>query len=139
MCPARFFGPTFPKVLDLADWKVKDGRTAAAPVWIPTCLLYKSSGFVPCFLLAQDEFVSTDASLRDGDPLLEEDLIPGLDFYINPTGRLVYTEFFLRKRGYCCGLGCLHCPYGYEGVRGTKPEPEEEQTPPGEASPGGGS
>jgi hypothetical protein len=23
----------------------------------------------------------------------------------------VFTEHFLRQRGYCCGSGCRHCPY----------------------------
>lgn len=29
------------------------------------------------------------------------------------NGRLVFTEVFLRKRGYCCGNRCRHCPYGF--------------------------
>ncbi len=27
---------------------------------------------------------------------------------------LVFTEVFHRKRGYCCGSGCRHCPYSEE-------------------------
>ncbi len=40
-------------------------------------------------------------------PKLEE----GVDFYME-DGLMVLTERFLRKRGYCCGSGCRHCPYG---------------------------
>jgi hypothetical protein len=34
----------------------------------------------------------------------------GVDYYIE-KGYWVFTELFLRKRGYCCGSGCRHCPY----------------------------
>ncbi len=40
-------------------------------------------------------------------------LVEGEDYYIDPeTGLFVMTEAYLRKRGYCCGNGCKHCPYG---------------------------
>lgn len=39
------------------------------------------------------------------------------DYYLNEKGHLVFTASFLKRRGYCCGNGCLHCPYDYEGVR----------------------
>ncbi len=29
---------------------------------------------------------------------------------------MVLTESYLKERGYCCGSGCLHCPYNYEAV-----------------------
>ncbi|MBU6340026.1 MAG: hypothetical protein KGS48_00905 [Bacteroidetes bacterium] len=38
-------------------------------------------------------------------------LVEGEDFYWE-NGFFVFTEKFLRKRGYCCGSGCRHCPYG---------------------------
>ncbi|HXD79775.1 MAG TPA: DUF5522 domain-containing protein [Puia sp.] len=46
-------------------------------------------------------------------------LIEHVDFYYNEAGLMVMTEKYLLERGYCCGNGCLHCPFGYEGV----PEP----------------
>jgi hypothetical protein len=42
------------------------------------------------------------------------------DYYILPDGRLVFTAAYLLKRGYCCGSGCLNCPYDYENVKGTR-------------------
>ena len=37
----------------------------------------------------------------------------GRFFYIDEeSGKTVFTEVFLRRRGYCCGSGCRHCPYG---------------------------
>jgi hypothetical protein len=39
-------------------------------------------------------------------------LIEGEDYY--REGRfVVFTELFLRNRGYCCESGCRHCPWGY--------------------------
>ncbi|MDB6063950.1 MAG: hypothetical protein JWR26_158 [Pedosphaera sp.] len=37
-------------------------------------------------------------------------VLPG-DFYFDAGGLLVFTEAYHRRRGYCCGSGCRHCPY----------------------------
>jgi 23S rRNA (cytidine1920-2'-O)/16S rRNA (cytidine1409-2'-O)-methyltransferase len=37
------------------------------------------------------------------------------DYYLE-GGLMVLTESFLRRRGYCCGSGCRHCPYGHVNV-----------------------
>lgn len=44
-------------------------------------------------------------------------MIEGEDYILLPDGRLVFTAQYLLKRGYCCGNGCLNCPYNYEQVR----------------------
>ncbi|HEY4642679.1 MAG TPA: DUF5522 domain-containing protein [Thermoanaerobaculia bacterium] len=36
----------------------------------------------------------------------------GIDFYFEGP-YMVFTEKFLRERGYCCESGCRHCPYGF--------------------------
>jgi hypothetical protein len=38
-------------------------------------------------------------------------LVEGVDFYFD-DGLMVLTAHFLKNRGYCCGNGCRHCPYG---------------------------
>ena len=38
-------------------------------------------------------------------------LVEGQDYVINAQGLLVFTAHYLRERGYCCGSGCLNCPY----------------------------
>lgn len=40
-------------------------------------------------------------------------LIEGIDFYFE-NGLMVLTAHFLKRRGYCCGNGCRHCPYSKE-------------------------
>jgi len=35
----------------------------------------------------------------------------------------VFTSVYLLKRGYCCGNGCLNCPYDYIKV----PEPKRTE------------
>lgn len=37
--------------------------------------------------------------------------IEGVDYYREPGGRLVFTEEYHLKRGYCCNGRCRHCPY----------------------------
>jgi hypothetical protein len=50
-------------------------------------------------------------------------LIEGEDYYRNEDGFVVLTEKHHLKRGYCCGMGCKHCPYNYEAV----PEPRQSE------------
>jgi len=47
---------------------------------------------------------------------MKQELVEGVDYYLNEEGLLVFTEKFLLDRGYCCGSGCKHCPYNYEAV-----------------------
>jgi hypothetical protein len=51
---------------------------------------------------------------------MKQQLKEGIDYYFNEKGLLVFTGLYLRSRGYCCGNGCLHCPFHYEAV----PEPK---------------
>lgn len=53
------------------------------------------------------EFLSCYAAVVD-EPVPK--LIAGEDYYFE-SGLMVLTESFLRRRGYCCGNGCRHCPY----------------------------
>ncbi|RYY13177.1 MAG: hypothetical protein EOO04_32360 [Chitinophagaceae bacterium] len=42
---------------------------------------------------------------------MEQPLVENIDYYINERGLFVFTELYHKKRGYCCGNGCLHCPW----------------------------
>lgn len=42
---------------------------------------------------------------------IQGDTLDPEDFYME-DGRIVFTAAFHRKRGYCCGSGCRHCPFG---------------------------
>jgi hypothetical protein len=42
----------------------------------------------------------------------KSELVEGEDFY-REGPYIVFTEKFLKKRGYCCESGCRHCPYGF--------------------------
>lgn len=48
-------------------------------------------------------------------------LIEGVHYYLNEEGYVVLTEKYHLEKGYCCGNGCRHCPFGYENV----PEPKK--------------
>jgi hypothetical protein len=48
----------------------------------------------------------------DGDrPPLPFPIVEGVDYYVE-DGRWVFTARYHLRRGYCCGSGCRHCPYG---------------------------
>jgi hypothetical protein len=49
------------------------------------------------------------------------ELTEGEDYYWSAEGYVVLTEAHHRKRGYCCGMGCRHCPFDFEAV----PEPSQ--------------
>ncbi len=47
-------------------------------------------------------------------------LVEGEDYVINAQGLLVFTAKYLLARGYCCGNGCLNCPYGREAFEAAR-------------------
>jgi hypothetical protein len=47
---------------------------------------------------------------------MSELLKEGIDFYYNDQGFIVLTEKYHLEKGFCCGNGCLHCPYDYINV-----------------------
>lgn len=49
-----------------------------------------------------------------------ETTVEGVDYYLDPKGFRVMTEFYLVKRGYCCSNGCKHCPYSPKAVKGNR-------------------
>lgn len=51
---------------------------------------------------------------------MKQPLVEGEHYYWNENGYLVFTEKYHVQRGYCCGMGCKHCPYNYAAV----PEPK---------------
>ena len=52
---------------------------------------------------------------------MKKELVEVVDFYYNEEGYIVLTEKYHLEKGYCCGNGCLHCPYDYSEV----PEPRK--------------
>jgi hypothetical protein len=50
--------------------------------------------------------------------------VEGEDFYWEGP-YIVFTEAWHRKRGYCCGSGCRHCPWKQAAAVVAKPEPEQ--------------
>ena len=55
-------------------------------------------------------------------------LVEGKDFYYNEQGWMVFTRAYHLERGFCCGNGCMHCPFGYVNVK--KPDlnaPEKDK------------
>ncbi|EOR93254.1 hypothetical protein ADIARSV_3583 [Arcticibacter svalbardensis MN12-7] len=40
-------------------------------------------------------------------------LVEKQDFYFNKEGKMVLTQSYHLKRGYCCKNKCIHCPWNY--------------------------
>lgn len=64
-------------------------------------------------------------------------VVEGIDYYFEPGGRMVFTEEYHLRRGYCCNGRCRHCPYRkpiqfdhidivYEKCRNDAPEPRPD-------------
>src|SRR5437588_6854731 len=51
------------------------------------------------------------------------ELVEGEDFY-REGEYIVFTEKYLRERGYCCESGCRHCPYGFKKEESGRPRPQ---------------
>ena len=49
----------------------------------------------------------------------KKEFIQGVDYYLE-EGFVIFTEKFLKERGYCCGNNCRHCPYEPKGIKGNK-------------------
>ncbi|MCA1733212.1 MAG: DUF5522 domain-containing protein [Acidobacteria bacterium] len=63
---------------------------------------------------------------------MESELVEGEDFY-REGPYVVFTEGFLRRRGWCCESGCRHCPWGYRrDQRGDAPVPPSGEDGTGE-------
>ena len=50
-----------------------------------------------------------DAATRAETP--DPKPVEGEDFYLDESGRMVFTAAYHLKRGHCCDSGCQHCPY----------------------------
>ncbi len=56
--------------------------------------------------------------MSDEEASIEESPAEEQDYYMDGP-YLVFTAAYHRRRGFCCGSGCRHCPYR-----------DEPQTPP---------
>ena len=50
----------------------------------------------------------------------QNELTEGYHYYFNAEGNMVFTKQYHLEKGFCCGLGCLNCPYEFKNV----PEPK---------------
>ena len=64
-----------------------------------------------------------------GQELHADACASNLPSYTDPvTGYDVFTADFLRRRGYCCGNGCRHCPYPAAAKPASSPHSQLAQT-----------
>ena len=61
--------------------------------------------------MSVDRGRGTDVEEELDDQAGAEQPLAGKDFYMDGPS-FVFTAAYHLKRGYCCGSGCRHCPYG---------------------------
>ncbi len=69
------------------------------------------------FYFEQTADMNYDENFFDDSITFNDGLVEGRDFYIE-NGYRVMTEYFLKRRGFCCGNGCRHCPYWPKARKG---------------------
>jgi len=47
-----------------------------------------------------------------------DELVEGEDYYLSKQGYRIMTAKYLQQRGWCCGNGCLNCPYQPRALKG---------------------
>jgi hypothetical protein len=58
---------------------------------------------------------------------MKKEFIENIDYY-RENGFIIMTEHFHKKRGYCCGSGCLHCAYEPKHIKNnTTLKPQEDK------------
>ena len=58
------------------------------------------------------KFFKKEAQEKPAPAQKPEPLVENRDYYIE-NGNYVFTEYYHKKRGYCCQNGCRHCAYGF--------------------------
>ena len=56
--------------------------------------------------MSDKKILETKLTAKAADKFVED-----VDYYFDDAGLMILTGHFLRRRGYCCGNGCRHCPY----------------------------
>lgn len=54
------------------------------------------------------------------DKIKKQNKLSSEDYYLTESGLLVFTEEYHKKRGYCCGSKCRHCPFDPLYQKGNK-------------------
>ncbi|MEI6277268.1 MAG: DUF5522 domain-containing protein [Prolixibacteraceae bacterium] len=52
------------------------------------------------------------------DIKFSDGLTNGIDYELSPEGYRIMTRKYLIERGFCCGNGCMHCPYFPKATKG---------------------
>jgi hypothetical protein len=94
-------------------------RTFTNKQWQSTCLAH------PDILLAVAGASAAGWATRSrtrpaGATCLTPPLLEGRDYYLE-NGLYVFTEHYLRQRGFCCTSSCRHCPYGFSPSSDSRP------------------
>lgn len=98
-----------------ARWPALLPPDSDADCLCPSCLQARLRKHIDAFVA--DYLAGKVENLALNHRTDSRELIEGIDYYLE-HGRWVLTAWYHLKRGYCCGSGCRHCPYGHVNVPG---------------------
>ena len=112
-----------PRLVDAFEWVAATlhGAPHLAPANFPVAWLD------PAAVAVTDGQAKASKSIDDEIAEIEEvhrcAVEAGKETYMDPkTGYSVFTQLVAVHRGYCCGSGCRHCPYGHKNVPAKRKE-----------------
>jgi hypothetical protein len=80
----------------------------------PDCLETAIAERIACFVssVTPDNARAVARSLAERGAAQGEP-VEGLDYVLDECGRLVFSKWYLLRRGECCESSCRNCPYGF--------------------------
>lgn len=100
-----------PRLVDALEWLVRYLHQEPA---LEDNFPWEPLGSLPASI---PETASRQALAEDIEEAHEAAVCAGQLSYADPvTGYTVFTKLASFQRGYCCGSGCRHCPYGHFNV-----------------------
>jgi len=99
-----------PRLVDALEWlcSVLTEQPDRSPPDFPVVWLQPGEQAAP---------LAKALDLTEIEEIHRQAVAQGQRHYIDPeTGYTVFTQLFMIDRGWCCGSGCRHCPYGHQNL-----------------------
>ncbi len=78
----------------------------------PDCLKIQTMSQIVAYMFDLTEERKQQIMALGEPPQLIEDI----DFQMNEDGLIVFTPWYLLRRGFCCESACTNCPYGEDST-----------------------
>lgn len=86
---------------------IEDGLDCRCPACLKAAVQQRIAAYVAT-ITPENASASIAPRYARSGPLVE-----GIDYELDRHGLMVFTAWYLLKRGTCCESGCANCPYGF--------------------------